>query len=195
MIRATSLDKNRIVEILTYAFEQNQSVNYIAKQDGNRLFRIKHLMEYAFEVCRAFGKVVLSDDRNACALVLFPDKKRFSLRATLWDIGLVFRVIGIGNISKVMKRESQIKEHHPACPFYYLWFIGVHPHHTGLGIGSNLLQEIIADAEAMDRPIYLETSTLKNLPWYKKFGFRVFDELNLSYTLFFLKLLPKNPII
>lgn len=195
MIEATLSDKNKIVEILTLTFEQNQSVNYIVKQDESHLFRIKYLMEYAYNVCDAFGKVLLSDDGKACALVMFPDKKHFSLRSLFWDLNLIFSVTGIGNISKVMKRESQIKAHHPAVPFYYLWFIGVHPEHTGIGIGSNLLQEIISDAEAMDRPIYLETSTLKNLPWYKKFGFKIFDELNLSYTLYFLKLLHKNPVI
>jgi len=37
-------------------------------------------------------------------------------------------------------------------------------------------------------PVYLETSTLKNMPWYKRMGFEVYDEVELSYTLFFLKL-------
>ncbi len=83
MIRAKSTDRVRVIEILTFAFEQNLSVNDIVKQDENRLFRIGCLMEYAYEVCNAVGKVVLSDDRNSCAMVLFPDKKRFSLRAVI----------------------------------------------------------------------------------------------------------------
>jgi hypothetical protein len=187
MLIAKPSDKSRILEILMLAFEQNQSVNYIVKQDEVRLIRIRHLMKYALKICSAYGKVLVSEDGNGCALVLFPDKKRFSLRSMVWDIELVFRVIGLANILKVMRRENQIKSHHPSGPFYYLWFIGVHPVHKGLGTGSTLLDEIIADAKAMDRPIYLETSTLKNLPWYKKFGFEVYDKLILNYTLYFLK--------
>ena len=70
---------------------------------------------------------------------------------------------------------------------YYLWFIGVDPEHQNEGIGSILLDDIIEDSERKRRPIYLETSTVKNLPWYKKFGFQIYHELNLSYKLFFLK--------
>lgn len=75
MIEATSSDKNRVIEILTFAFRSNASVSFIAGNSSDRLMRICDLMDYAFEVCFRYGKVVLSEDRNACALVLFPDKK------------------------------------------------------------------------------------------------------------------------
>ncbi len=45
----------------------------------------------------------------------------------------------------------------------------------------------------MNRPIYLATSTMKNLPWYKKSGFEVYNELDLGYNLFFLKRESKQP--
>ncbi|HMI04891.1 MAG TPA: hypothetical protein VK541_20550 [Pedobacter sp.] len=83
MIEAQPNDKARIIEILTYAFEQNASVDYIVKRDEARLVRIRKLMEYAFKVCCRYGKVVLSDDRNACALVQLK-KKKFSFQSLLW---------------------------------------------------------------------------------------------------------------
>lgn len=186
MVKAEAKDKERILEILTLAFEQNQSVGYICGKHGNRMQRVHYLMEYAYLLCSTFGKVLVTEDRNACALVMFPDQKRFTLASLWWDVLLIFKVVGIWNIGKVLKREKQIKSHHPNEPFYYLWFIGVHPLHKGFGLGSELLQEVITDADEMKRPIYLETSTVKNLPWYKKFGFKIYDELNLSYTLYFL---------
>lgn len=69
----------------------------------------------------------------------------------------------------------------------YLWFIGVDPLYQRSGIGSRLLKEVIADAGAKGLPIYLETSTERNLPWYQRFGFRIYDELHLTYVLYFLK--------
>lgn len=185
MINATYKDKDRVIEILTSSFASNLSVNYIVKQDADLELRIRGLMEYAFKVCMAFGKVVLEDDRNACALVLFPDKKGFSLRALAWDIVLLFRVVGLRNASKILRRETLIKKQHPSDRLYYLWFIGVHPAHKGVGIGSDLLTELIADAKVIDRPIYLETSTVKNIPWYQKFGFEVYHEIDIGYNLFF----------
>lgn len=186
MVRAQPNDKERITEILTYAFEQNASVNYIVKQDELRLIRIKRLMEYAFKICCRYGKVVLSDDRNACALVQLK-KKKFSIHTLLWDIQLIFYVTGIANIPKVLKRESLISKQHPTDKFYYLWFIGVHPVNKGMGAGSLLLSELVADAHTKQIPIYLETSTIKNIAWYEKFGFQVFHKLNFGYNLFFLQ--------
>lgn len=187
MKNANYEDKSLVTDILTKSFDTNQSVNYIAKQDGKRLKRISALMDYSFEVCYMFGDVFLSDDRKACALILYPDKKKTTLKSILLDIKLIFSCIGIENIKKALARESKIKQLQPKELMYYLWFIGVDPEYQNEGIGSILLDEIIKDSKQKQRPIYLETSTLKNLPWYKKYGFQVYNELELSYKLFFLK--------
>jgi ribosomal protein S18 acetylase RimI-like enzyme len=70
---------------------------------------------------------------------------------------------------------------------YYLWFIGVDRNEQNKEIGSALIKEVIEDAHFKQKPVYLETSTLKNIPWYEKFGFQIYNELDLGYSLFFLK--------
>lgn len=186
MKKADYKDKDLIVEILTKSFETNQSVNYIVKQDSKRLSRIKALMDYSFEVCYLYGDVFLSDDNKACALVLYPDKKRTTLKSILLDAKLIISCVGLKNIKKTLEREALIKKIQPKELMYYLWFIGVDPEYQNTGIGSELLNELIEDSKLKGRPIYLETSTLKNLPWYKNFGFNVYHEAELSYKLFFL---------
>lgn len=187
MKKAAYGDKNLIKSILCNSFDDNQSVNYIAKQDHLRAKRIDSLMDYSFETCYNFGDVYLSDDKNACALVLYTDQKKTTVSSIFLDIQLLLNCIGLDNIGKAMKRESAIKKIQPKDPMYYLWFIGVDPKFQGTGIGSQLMNEIIQDSEQKSRPIYLETSTLRNLPWYRKFGFEIYNELELSYKLFFLK--------
>lgn len=186
MKKAEYNDKDLIVDILTKSFETNQSVNYIVKQDSKRLSRIKSLMDYSFEVCYSFGDVFLSDDNKACALVLYPDKKRTTIKSVLLDAKLILSCVGLENIKKTLAREALIKKIQPKEQMYYLWFIGVDPANQNTGIGSELLKELIEDSKSIERPIFLETSTLKNLPWYKKFGFNVYHEAELSYKLFFL---------
>lgn len=187
MKKAEYNEKNLIVDILTKSFESNQSVNYIVKQDEKKLKRIEALMNYSFEVCYLFGDVFLSDDNKACALVLYPDKKKTTIKSIMLDVNLIFSCVGIENIKKTLDREAIIKKIQPKMPMYYLWFIGVDREYQNTGIGSELLKEIIEDSKRKERPIYLETSTLKNLPWYKKFGFDIYHEADLSYKLFFLK--------
>lgn len=187
MMRATHKDKKVVVHILTNSFKDNKSVNYIVKQDNKRVQRIQKLMEYAFEVCYSYGEVFLSNDKKGCALVLLPDNKKNNFRSILLDIGLIFSSTGISNIKKVMQRESKIKQLHPKELMYYLWFIGVNPNEQNKGIGSNLLTEVIYEALLKKRAVYLETSTLKNIPWYEKFGFIIYNKLDFGYSLFFLK--------
>ncbi len=187
MIRGEYSDKNRVVDILTRSFDNNKSVNYIIKQDKKRVQRIKNLMDYSFEVCHMFGDVFLSDDKKACALIVLPDKKKTNLKSILLDLKLIVSCIGMSNIKKAMDRESRIKKLHPEEAMYYLWFIGVDPNAQNKGIGSALLNKVINEGAKKNRSTYLETSTLRNIPWYEKFGFKIYNELDLGYRLYFLR--------
>jgi len=187
MIKATSQDKSLVVRLLAESFQENKSVNYIVRQDDGKFNRIRALMDYSFEMCFQFGEVWLSEDDKACALILFPHQKRTSIRSIWLDIKLVFSAIGLSGLSKALDREGKIKAKQPKIDMAYLWFIGVDPvfHHEG--IGSKLIKEIISESDAKQLPVYLETSTVKNLPWYKALGFQIYNQLELNYTLFFLK--------
>lgn len=187
MRKALASDKPAILDLLTRAFDDNKSVNYVVKQDHNRADRIRRLMDYSFNVCQAFGEVWISDDRQACALVLFPDQKRSSFRTLFWDLKLALTVVGIDRVGDVLKREAMIKSNHPKEPIAYLWFLGVNPQLQGRGVGSALIQEVIKEYDRKKRPVYLETSMEKNLPFYRKFGFEIFQTLQLTYKLYQLR--------
>jgi ribosomal protein S18 acetylase RimI-like enzyme len=187
MRKANNEDKPLVIDILTQSFESNQSVNYVVQQDGKRINRIRALMDYSFEVCKLFGDVFISDDKKACALIMYPDKKKSSLKAIMLDIKLIIQCVGVGNVKKTLKREALIKKIQPKELMTYLWFIGVKPEDQNKGFGSNMLQSIIDYSNQNNRPVYLETSTVRNLPWYKRFGFEVYSEQDLSYRLYFLK--------
>lgn len=187
MKRAEVNQKSLVVEILAKSFDDNKSVNYVIKQGPSRQVRVRGLMDYSFNVCQAFGDVWISDDAQACALVLYPDKKRSTLNAILWDAKLALSVIGLGRVGQVLSRESKIKSLHPKEQFSYLWFIGVPPEFQNKGKGGQLLEEIIHESGTQGRPVYLETSVDRNLPWYKKHGFEIFQTLEFTYTLYMLR--------
>jgi ribosomal protein S18 acetylase RimI-like enzyme len=187
MTKALYTDKNLVVDILRQSFADNKSINYIIEQDSKKGFRLKHLLAYSFEICYRYGEILLSNDRKACALVIFPDKKRTTLHSIAADIKLISTSMGLGNVKKAMQREAAIKSIHPKKLLYYLWFIGVDTNEQGKGIGSALLNEILIHSNILNRTVCLETSTLKNIPWYKKFGFTIYKELDFGYTLYCLK--------
>lgn len=187
MIKAQLSDRETIVNILSSSFDENKSVNYIVPQTASRKKRLRALMEYSFDYCRLFGEVYLSEDRNACALVVLPDQKKASMKSILLDVKLILSCVGINNINKALTREKSINAVHPKEDFYYLWFVGVDPAQQGRGVGSKLLNEILQRSRELRRPVYLETSTKRNLPWYTKHGFKTFAELDFGYTLYCMK--------
>ncbi len=188
MITAKIEDKSLVVDILTESFDQNKSVNYVVKQDGKRKERIRKLMEYCFDSCFQNGKVYLSGDRNACALILFPEQEKVSYQSVINDLRLAFSCIGPERLLKVLARESKVKSNYPKQSIYYLRFIGVHPKFQKNGIGSSLITEIINEARVMKKPIYLETSMIENVKFYKRLGFEQFNELHLPHQLFLFRI-------
>ncbi|OJW14279.1 GNAT family N-acetyltransferase [Mucilaginibacter sp. 44-25] len=187
MIKATSKEKLLVVRLLTQSFIDNQSVNYIIQQDDYKIKRLRALVEYSFEMCLKFGDVWITEQEDGCALILYPHLKKISLLAIWLDVKLIFQAIGIAGIFKALRRESLIRKIQPKHPMAYLWFIGVDPRAQHAGQGSLLLADIIASATKNGLPLFLETSTISNLAWYKKFAFEIYDQLDLGYTLYFLK--------
>lgn len=86
--KAEYSDKDLVVEILTKSNDTNPGANLIIKQDQKRVLRVSKLMTHIFEVCYLFG-VFLSKDKTACALILYPEKRKGSLKSIWLDIKLV----------------------------------------------------------------------------------------------------------
>ena len=56
----------------------------------------------------------------------------------------------------------------PFAGIAFLWFLAVDPVRQRSGVGRALLEEVFEGAGA---PVYLDTSTPDNLPYYSSFGF------------------------
>lgn len=63
---------------------------------------------------------------------------------------------------------------------YYLVYLGTKPHARGRGYAGKLLRTMIERADAENRPVYLESSSLANNAYYAKWGFVVKREIFLK---------------
>ncbi len=177
-------DRQRIVDILTEAFKENKSTNFVIKQDYKKEYRLRKLVEYSIFYGESFGEIYLTEDKNSCYIIIDTDKKKTTFRSIIWDLRLIFQCIGINNIKKVLKRESLIKSNHPKKGFIHLWYIGVMPSEQSLGNGTKLMKRIIEKARSQNKKIYLETSTERNFKFYENLGFKEDVTINqLGYSL------------
>ncbi len=62
---------------------------------------------------------------------------------------------------------------------YYLAVLGTEPAHQGSGIGSALIAPILDRCDADGTGAYLESSKEENIPFYRRHGFEVVEELAL----------------
>jgi len=60
---------------------------------------------------------------------------------------------------------------HPEEPHWYLFSIGVDPHHQGQGLGSLLMEHALPMSDADGTIAYLESSNPRNVPFYQRHGF------------------------
>jgi len=58
----------------------------------------------------------------------------------------------------------------------FVYVIGMHPRHQGKGQGAALMRDLLAETGAEGVPVYLETQTESNVPFYEGLGLEVTEE-------------------
>src|SRR6218665_863184 len=127
--------QERIVQLLTKSFDDNKSVNFVAKQDVKRVKRIAFLMRYCYRLGKRYGKIYENEARTCCAIVIDSERKKSSFSDVVWDLKLVFKTIGLFRAGQVLKREKVLKTYFPKEGFYHLWYVGVDVAEQGKGYG------------------------------------------------------------
>ena len=82
-------------------------------------------------------------------------------------------------VQQALKVLDTIEKRHPTEPHWYLGVLGTDPASQGLGIGAALLQPILTRCDEEGLPAYLESSKDRNVPYYRRFGFEVTEEIPL----------------
>jgi len=101
-------------------------------------------------------------------------------KVSLWQMirfGPAFVRVFRTNCLRSLALLNSVERHHPREPHYYLFAIGTEPVHQGCGVGTALLAPMLATCDAEGMPAYLESSNLRNVPFYQRSGFQVMREI------------------
>jgi GNAT superfamily N-acetyltransferase len=69
------------------------------------------------------------------------------------------------------------KHHEVAEPHWYLSLLGTDPSFQRRGVGSALLAPVLARAHEQGIPAYLETQKEMNVPYYRRHGFELVEQI------------------
>jgi ribosomal protein S18 acetylase RimI-like enzyme len=179
--KATSADADRLVLSLVRAFDDDPLVNWILRQDGKRSQAFDLYFRTALcVITMPRGEVFVAGDCTGGVLWLPSDKAEIGLARQLSLLPDMVRAVRLRGVKRLMGVLDAMNQAHPHERHYYLQFIGVEPAHQRKGLGSALMQPMLARCDREGRGAYLENTREENIAFYEQLGFEVIGELDLG---------------
>ncbi|MBB1646685.1 N-acetyltransferase [Sphingobacterium sp. UME9] len=177
--KADKKDSDRLVDIICSSFVNDPCFRWMIGQK-NFEKKIYFLADYLVEETLAKGEVFIGPTGDAAALWQSEKRERLSLAVIFRNLKFLFNM-GLPTVWRSLKL-LKLKDAHISNqnPYLYLACIGVMPSGQGKGLAKALLDPVLADAENSGRDVYLETANPLNVNIYKKRGFEIIDEVDLS---------------
>jgi ribosomal protein S18 acetylase RimI-like enzyme len=99
-------------------------------------------------------------------------------------LGAVFTMLPVlpyvaTNLGVTLRLLALVESKHPREPHWYLATLGTAVDRQGTGVGSALLRPVLEHCDAEGTPCYLESSKERNVPFYRRHGFEVVEEVPL----------------
>lgn len=163
--------------VLARAFEHDPMFRYIFPSSATRNRSLQRFFRPGLRYGVAYGVVHTTSSLAGTALWLTPEHPDLTLRGMLRSGMLLLPLtLGVAAFRRFVAFVSYGEAIHKRSihePHWYLLNLGVDPDYQGRGIGSALLQPVLARADARQQPCYLETNTEPNLRFYRRHGFEV----------------------
>ena len=184
--RATFDDIPAMAGTLARAFARDPFYSFLA---GNAPERSQRMRDGWSGILR-FGSARLAetyttDDHAGVALWIPPGHNGPSLLESIRLLRPVARLAGwrrLRTVSTAIQALEARHRHHAPVPHFYLSVLGVEPARQGEGVGTALMEPVLARCDRDRIPAYLETATGRNVLLYERLGFDVVEELTLPKT-------------
>jgi ribosomal protein S18 acetylase RimI-like enzyme len=179
-IRLEPSQRRRAAALLARAFHDDPVYRLTMPDEGKRASALTWLFERVVRYCILYGHTFTTPGLEGIAGWLPPGHSNLTLgriiRSGLHATPLKLGLSAYRRFDTYMTYADKLHARLAPRSHWYLWVIGVKPACQGQGIGSKLLQPILARADADGVPCYLETEGERNVRFYEKHGFRVVDQ-------------------
>lgn len=175
--RLEAAQVDRAVATLARAFRDDPMQRYVIPDDARRARLQPWVLGALVRYCLLYGEVHTTPGLDGVACWLPPDSSMTNVWGMLRS-GILLAPLRLGPVafSRFMVLSAYMeatRERVVSVPHWYLSVIGVEPSRQGRGIGSTLLDPVLARADAARLPCYLETQSEHNVRFYEKHGFKV----------------------
>ena len=176
--RLAAADRDATARMLARAFDDDPLALYIFPGDrvrpaGLRSFftiQLRHMFLPA-------GESYVTDDVSSVALWVPPGRAPLGAAAALRLAPLLRHTRT--RTPQTLRLLAAVDSRHPRQPHYYLGVLGTDPPAQGKGLGSAVMEPVLKRCDSEGIPAYLESSKERNVPFYRRHGFEVTEELRL----------------
>ena len=178
---AGSGDREAVASALTAAFMEDPVTNWATPANRHRPAVLRHFFRCYFDFHLGDGTVYVDPERRGAAVWALPGRWRTTVGQDLRIARAFAHPRNWLRAPTVARGLLGLEREHPPEPeHFYLASLGVAPAEQGRGLGSRLMQPILAICDSDGIPAYLESSKESNIAFYARHGFRVSGELKLS---------------
>lgn len=176
VIRATAADADVLGGVLGRAFADDPIWSWVYPQP-DRARRLTRMFGALVRVTLAHDATVLTD-RGRRSAAIWQRSERRSVGAG-GNVRMGAAMVRSGaRLWRGQAVLSAIERHHPSAPHWYLAVLGTDPADQGRGLGSALIRHVLDAPENLGEAAYLETETEANVPFYRRHGFEVVEEID-----------------
>ena len=176
-VRAPGTDERRsVLDVLGRAFHDDPVASYLFPNPKNRARKWARFSGMAIDSMGETAHVLTTERVEGTAIWQLPAESQLGFGQNLRMALRFFAIAGLG-ARRAARLGNFSGAHRPRAPHYYLAALGTDPPHQGKGVGSALIEPVLARADREGVPAYLESSKETNVPFYRKHGFEVVREL------------------
>lgn len=176
---ANGTELRAVADAVARAFHDDPVMAWLFGDDpAPRQRRLHRYFPYEARRHRRHGEVLTTGGHEGGAFWDPPGSWKTPWWELLRSVPVMLPALGT-RLFRSLKGLELIERAHPHEPHWYLAVIGTDPGHRGKGVGTALIDPILARCDAEGTPAYLESSKADNLPYYERFGFAVTGRIDL----------------
>lgn len=168
-----------VADVVARGFHDNEVWAWVQPDERWRLRLMAR--NYRTLIRRVFmrrGAAWTTDDFGGAALWIAPGEPKRLHRDEAAELISLLPWVGSG-LGRAIRSDTTMKEHKPREPHWYLEVLSVEPARQRRGYGSALLAPGLERCDAEGTPAYLETQREANVPYYRRFGFELLEEVTI----------------
>jgi GNAT superfamily N-acetyltransferase len=176
---ATADDRARLASSLASAFCEDPLFNWMAGEPSRSIEpKLRGIFDafLKIDLARTEHLVFTDEDTIGVAVWKAPSRWKMTTGEMLRAMPAILRGLGT-KTPRMIGALNAIEKVHPTEEHYYLEALGTRQDMQSRGVGSAVIRHLLDRCDTEGVPAYLESSNVRNVPFYARHGFEATGEI------------------